>query len=112
MTYFDPEIYNEENLNANDKAEIQFWKTEFENAVYEAEFNMFTAEEKDRDIFDQMKTSAVREYAEHLKNSLESRIMEYITARIENYTEEEETEKLFRIPEDDTPIGGFHGNDD
>lgn len=90
MTYFDPEIYNQENLNANDKAEIQFWKTEFENAVYEAEFNMFTAEEKDRNIFDQMKTSAVREFAKYLKESLESRILDYIVARIDSYPEEDD----------------------
>lgn len=91
MTYFDLEIYNEDNLKPNDKAEIQFWKTEFENAVYEAEFNMFTADEEDRDIFDQMKTSAVREFAKYLKESLESRILDYIVARIDNYPAEEET---------------------
>lgn len=52
MTYFDPEIYNEDNLNPNDKAEVKFWQTEFENAIYEAEFNMFTAERIIRDICD------------------------------------------------------------
>ena len=44
MSYFDTEIYNEDNLKPNDKAEVQFWRTEFENAIYEAEFNMFTAD--------------------------------------------------------------------
>ena len=93
MTYFDPEIYNEDELNPNDRAEVQFWRDNFENAVYEAEFNMFEAEEKDRDIFDQMKTAAVREFAGHLEECFESRIMEYIVARISNYPEEEASQE-------------------
>lgn len=90
MTYFDPEIYNEDNLNSDDKAKVNFLRCHFIDAIYEAEFRMFTAEEKDRDIFDQMKTSAVREYTEHLKKSFESRIMDFIVARIDSYPEEDD----------------------
>ncbi len=90
MTYFDHVIYNEENLNPNDKAEVNFWWEEFENSIYEAEFNMFEKKEEDRDIFDKMKTSAVREFSEHLKKAFSSRITDYIVARIDNYPAEEE----------------------
>lgn len=41
MTFYDPEIYNEDNLNDADRAEVEFWWKEFENSLYEAENDMF-----------------------------------------------------------------------
>ena len=86
MTYFDPEIYNEDNLTDADRAEVEFWWKEFENSLYEAENDMF-GEEEDRDLLDKVQAAVVQRYTERLKKCFSSRITEYVAYLIDKHLE-------------------------
>ena len=90
MTYFDPVIYNEDNLTDADRAEVNFWWENFQNAMLEAEDMLLDDDGEPEDILNQIQLAVVRRFEKKLKRCLASRITDYIVARIDNYPAEEE----------------------
>lgn len=88
MTYFNPEIYNEDALNERDKGELNFWRGIFEGAIGYAEDNCVefepttTKEKLEKDVFD--------EIVEYIKDGFEmSVVSQFIVGCVDNYPDEE-----------------------
>lgn len=84
MTYFDPHIYNRENLKPRDRAELDYWLNAFNNAIYNATDDM----ELGDGAIDQLKADVVSEYTELLKDELGLELQDNLVAFIEGYDED------------------------
>lgn len=88
MSYYNPEVYNEDNLKEQDKREIQFWRESFYNEIDNA--LDYVCEFESNTILDKLKREIIEEYTECLKEHLEARFLEVIVSIIDGYGGEEE----------------------
>lgn len=81
MTYFDPHIYNRENLKAKDREELDYWLNAFNNAIYNATDDM----ELGDGTIDQLKADVVSEFTELLEDEFRLELQDDLIAIIEGY---------------------------
>lgn len=81
MTYFDPHIYNRENLKPRDRAELDYWLNAFNNAIYNATYDM----ELGDGAIDQLKVDVVSEFTELLQDEFGSELQGVLIAIIDGY---------------------------
>lgn len=87
MSYFDPEIYNEDNLKEQDKREIQFWRDSFLMDIDNALKDVCGFGENDKTL-DKIKREIIEEYIEALKVRVEYSVNDVIVSIIDNYDDE------------------------
>lgn len=92
MSYFNPRIYNKENLKEDDRRELEFWRDQFHNVIENAKDSAL--DESGSPTLDKMKSELIGTFCEHLKIALGYAIQEIVVGTIEGYNTE--------IPERDT----------
>ena len=91
MTYFDPSVYDEQNLHETDKQEIEFWRGMIENALDNArddiaeEFEMLGGFSILKKLCLELIDRYIKEFSKHLENY----IFDYVIGIIDNYSVEE-----------------------
>lgn len=91
MTYFDPSVYNEQNLHETDKQEIEFWRGMIENALDNArddiaeEFEMLGGSSILKKLCLELIDGYIKKFSKHLGND----IFDYVIGIIDDYSVEE-----------------------
>ena len=91
MTYFDPSVYNEQNLHETDKQEIEFWREMVEDALTNTrddiaeEFEMLGGFSILKKLCLELIDRYIKEFSKHLENY----IFDYVIGIIDNYSVEE-----------------------
>lgn len=94
MSYFDPKIYNLENLKEKDRKELEFWCDTCIDIVYKT--NLFIGEEDKSNTLDKIRHEVVDEFCNDLFDEIASKFHNITVSTIDNYPEED-------IPEVENP---------
>jgi hypothetical protein len=88
MSYFDPKIYNKQNLRAKDLKEMEFWKSHFEDAVQGA-LDTYECEATDgKSMVAKMQMEIVENFVKVLKEQYAMVMQECTVAFIDDYEED------------------------
>lgn len=89
MSFYDPNIYNENNLKENDRLEIEYWRSAFECAISNASEDIeYSADELGEGVCVNIK-NFLPLYEKKLKQKMEAEIYESIVSMIDNYNTED-----------------------
>ena len=94
MSYFDPKIYNLENLKEKDRKELEFWCNTCLGIVSSA--NPFMGEEDESNTLIKIKHEVIDEFCSDLFDEIASEFHDITVSIIDNYPEED-------IPEVENP---------
>lgn len=103
MSYFNPKIYNKQNLKEDDLSELSYWETVFKNLIDDTQFaeKVSTGSQ----ILDNIKDEIIADFCEGLKIALGHNLQQQAVAIIDNYSEDvperEEFETFLYDAEDD-----------
>lgn len=88
MSYFDPNIYNKQNLREADRRELDYWQS----IIYNAIDNTVWEYENDTDTptIASIKQEIVNDFAEALKYSVGLDLQETAVSIIDSYPEDED----------------------
>ena len=92
MSYFDPEIYNLDNLHDIDREEAEYWRDEFLADLDGALDNLLSPDPEDDNELEKIQRSVIAEYIETVKEWLDMTITEFCVSRIDSYEDEDEDE--------------------
>ena len=104
MTYFNPKIYNKQNLKESDRKELEFYKELFysavENALENRSFNSTGS-----NIIDAAIEEIVKDFSKDLKHNIGVKLQDVVVSMIDSYedkagVEEVENPETFFYKED------------
>lgn len=102
MSYFNPKIFNRENLNDKDRAELDYWHDEFDNVIENA-FDDF--ESTGSTMADAIKREFIADFCGTLRARLGEALQDNLVGIIDGYEhnvpEREEYTDYLYDPEDD-----------
>lgn len=84
MSYYNPKIFNKQNLKAEDRTELDYWDGVFKNVV------LNTKEDYDDDIpaITELKKQIIDDFCEKLKTNWGYELQENVVSIIDNYEED------------------------
>lgn len=88
MSFFDPEIYNLDNLHDADRREAEYWREEFLSDLDGALDYICD----DETVLGKFQREIIEEYIETVKEWIDMSITEFCVSMIEGYDEEDEDE--------------------
>lgn len=89
VSYFDPEIYNLDNLHEADRREAEYWRDEF-LANLDGALDLICDDET---VFGKLQREIIDEYIEAVKEWIDMTITEFCVSRIDNYEDEYEPDE-------------------
>lgn len=102
MSYFNPKIFNRENLNDQDRAKLDYWHDEFDNVIENA-FDDF--ESTGSTTADKIKREFIADFCDTLRERLGEALQDNLVSFIDGYRHEvkerEEYTDYLYDPEDD-----------
>lgn len=90
MSYYNPKIFNKQNLKAEDRQELDFWNGEFLNCV---EFSKDEYELRNCDdipLIEELKKQIIDDFCVFLKTQWGYTLQENVVSIIDNYEEDVE----------------------
>lgn len=87
MSYFDPKIYNLENLKEKDRKELEFWCDTCLGIVSSA--NPFMSDEDESDTLSKIRHEVIDEFCNDLFGEIASKFHDITVSIIDNYPEED-----------------------
>lgn len=93
MSYFNPKIYNNQNLKEEDRAELEYWHEVFENAVDCVKFdnNLIMS---NSETLEKIVSEIIADFCTDLKSHIDSIMQEHIVAYINSYDENKEIKEI------------------
>lgn len=99
MTYFNPKVYNRENLKEKDKHELDFYFRMVMNAIYNAEFDSKVTYELSPTL-KKIKGELIEEFAKEVKEQIAITWDEIVVTMIDEYEEDVEEREEYTQYED------------
>lgn len=89
MSYFDPKIYNKQNLHEKDRAELSYWAEAFNNVIGNS-VDQFLSEFKDVGLpfLEKAATEITEAFSEILRENIGYALQDTCVGMIEAYDEE------------------------
>lgn len=87
MTYFNPKIYNKQNLKDEDRKDIDFYKELFDSVISKAEFEAEMP--SDIEIFDNIRNEIIDTFARDLRVNLGYALQDLVVGIIDGYEDED-----------------------
>ena len=98
MSYFNPKIYNKQNLKEKDRIELEYWEDEFVSLIKTAQDNFQLGSTGSKTI-DRIREEIVDNFCKELKIALGCFLQDNVVGIIDHYDEEvdevEEYETFF-----------------
>ena len=87
MTYFDPKIYNKQNLKSEDRKELEYWNDVFHHVIYNAQFNYRLDNITGSDTLDKIVGEVIEGFCKQLGRDLGHAMQDSLVGCIDNYEE-------------------------
>ena len=113
MTYFNPRIYNKQNLKEKDRKELEYWKEVFDSVIENAKERFVSSTITDIQTIDTLLTEVAEEFCEYVRADLGYQLQDNVVSIIDNYEgdieEVEEPETFLYYPDvsEDEDISGM-----
>ena len=91
MSFFNPRIYNKQNLKNEDRKELEYWHDVFSNMIENARDSYIDTGSK---TLDNVVQEIIDSFCEDLKSCLGVTMQENVVSIIDGYGEEHETPEL------------------
>ena len=88
MSYYNPKIFNKNNLKAEDRTELDFWNGEFLNCVESARSEYALANDSDVPMIAELKKQIVDDFCHTLKEDWGDTLQENVVGIISKYEED------------------------
>ena len=88
MSYFNPKIFNKNNLKAEDRTELDFWDGEVKNLILNAQDEYELANCDDVPMLVELKKQIVSEFCSLLRTQWGYTLQENVVGIIDNYEED------------------------
>lgn len=90
MTYFNPKIYNKDNLKDEDLRELEYWNEVFTNVIDNSFDDFCLKEMDDSETLRKIKTELIGNFCKMVKTNLAYAMQDNIVGIIDNYDEDVE----------------------
>ncbi len=85
MTYFNPKIYNKQNLKEKDRKELEYWNDVFTNIIENAKFDC--CPDDDGDTIKKIQYEIIERFCRDLRINLGWTMQDHVIAIIDDYDE-------------------------
>jgi hypothetical protein len=88
MSYFDPKVYNSNNLHEDDRESLRFWKELIINTFNAAREDILGDPDDELDAFGQLKLAALNEFEKAFDKQMNQAFFDILVTIIEDYDDE------------------------
>ena len=85
MTYFNPRIYNKQNLKEKDRKELEYWKEVFDSVIENAKEWFVSSTITDIQTIDNLLAEVAEEFCEYVRADLGYQLQDNVVSIIDNY---------------------------
>lgn len=90
MSYYNPKIFNKQNLKAEDRTELDYWDGVVKNLILNAQANYELDNSDDVPALAELKKQIVADFCELLKTDWGYELQENVVSIVDNYEEDVE----------------------
>lgn len=94
MSFFNPKIYNKQNLKEDDLSELEYWHGVFTSVIDNAEFDAYADTECCK-VFRDARNEIIKDFCHELKTKLGYTMQDNVVGIIDNYDDDVQEREEF-----------------